>query len=105
MVRVPTSAFHRLKSDEIWHFYEGASITIFAISPVGTLTKTLVGNNPEKGERFQLLIPKGFWFAPKAFLRDGLTLKKAFSGFQKWFLVGWGGDYGFESLKMKQMKK
>lgn len=57
------SAFHRLKSDEIWHFYEGASITIVAISPNGTLSKTLMGNNPDKGERFQLLIPKGFWFA------------------------------------------
>ncbi len=57
------SAFHRLKSDEIWHFYEGSAITIYAISPDGTLTKTFIGNSPEKGERFQLLIPKGFWFA------------------------------------------
>lgn len=57
------SAFHRLKSDEIWHFYEGASLVIFAISPNGTLSKTYVGNNPDKGERFQLIIPKGFWFA------------------------------------------
>ena len=51
------SAFHRLKSDEIWHFYVGSSIIIFAISPGGVLSKTYLGCNPEKGERFQLLIP------------------------------------------------
>ncbi len=57
------SAFHRLKSDEIWHFYDGTTIVIVAISPDGILSKTYVGNNPDKGERFQLLIPKGYWFA------------------------------------------
>lgn len=68
------SAFHRLKSDEIWHFYEGDSITIIAISPGGTLTKTLIGNNPEKGERFQLLIPKGYWFAAIINAKDAFSL-------------------------------
>ncbi len=68
------SAFHRLKSDEIWHFYDGSSITIYAISPKGHLTKTFIGNNPEKGERFQLLIPKGFWFAAYVNYADSYSL-------------------------------
>lgn len=68
------SAFHRLKSDEIWHFYEGSSIVIFAISPDGTLSKTYVGNNCDKGERFQLLIPKGFWFAAIVNALDSFSL-------------------------------
>ena len=68
------SAFHRLKSDEIWHFYEGKTITIIAISPNGTLSKTYIGNNPEKGERLQLLIPKGFWFAASVNDSDSFSL-------------------------------
>jgi len=77
------SAFHRIKSDEIWHFYEGASITIFAIAPDGTLTKTLIGNNPDKGDSLQLLIPKGFWFTafhnnPQSYSLVGCSVSPGF---------------------------
>ena len=77
------SGFHRLKSDEIWHFYEGSTLTIFAISPGGTLTKTYLGNNPEKGDTFQLLIPKGFWFTaslniPESYSLVGCTVSPGF---------------------------
>jgi len=30
-----TSAFHRIKQDEIWHFYAGNALTIHMISPDG----------------------------------------------------------------------
>ena len=77
------SALHRLKSDEIWHFYEGYPITIYAISPGGILTQTYLGNNPEKGYTFQLLIPKGFWFAaslpvPGSYSLVGCTVSPGF---------------------------
>lgn len=68
------SAFHRLKSDEIWHFYEGSALTIIAISPGGNLTKTYLGNNPDKGERFQLLIRKGFWFTASLNVTESYSL-------------------------------
>lgn len=59
------SAFHRLKSDEIWHFYEGSSITVFYIFPTGNFGRMVLGRNPEKQQTFQALIPKGCWFAAK----------------------------------------
>ena len=31
------SAFHRLKSDEIWHFYIGSSVTIYTINKMENL--------------------------------------------------------------------
>ncbi|MEZ5198660.1 MAG: cupin domain-containing protein [Bacteroidales bacterium] len=36
------SAFHRLKSDEIWHFYEGSPISIYFIIPSGKLGKMVL---------------------------------------------------------------
>lgn len=38
------SAFHRLKSDEQWHFYTGSPLTIHEINPAGEHTETQVGN-------------------------------------------------------------
>jgi uncharacterized protein len=62
------SFFHRLKSDEIWHFYTGGSAAeIILLTKVGD-QRLLVGSDPEKGESFQILIPKNTWFA--AHLRD-----------------------------------
>lgn len=59
------SAFHRIKSDEIWHFYAGTSLTIFMIDQKNNLSQTLLGNNPENGEVFQFTVPKEYLFAAK----------------------------------------
>src|ERR671923_529281 len=39
------SAFHRLKSDEIWHFYIGSSITLYIISKMENLSEVKLGSN------------------------------------------------------------
>lgn len=57
------SAFHRLKSDEIWHFYEGAPVSIFIIEKNGRLTTAQLGLNADEGERPQHIIWAGAWFA------------------------------------------
>ncbi|MDH7444368.1 cupin domain-containing protein [Aquimarina sp. 2201CG14-23] len=57
------SAFHRIKQDEIWHFYEGSSLYVHVISPDGIYTRHAVGMNLEKGESPQLVVPAGCWFA------------------------------------------
>jgi predicted cupin superfamily sugar epimerase len=57
------SAFHRLKSDEIWHFYEGSSLNIYTISKTGNLKILKLGNNLVKNETFQITINSGQWFA------------------------------------------
>lgn len=60
------SAFHRLKSDEIWHFFEGESLAVHLISPDGNYTLKHLGKNLAKGEHFQFVIPHGTWFAAEA---------------------------------------
>lgn len=59
------SAFHKIKSDEMWHFYEGDMIEIFTIKPNGVLEKIKLGRNIENGETFQALIPAECWFASR----------------------------------------
>ncbi|GAB4037745.1 cupin domain-containing protein [Spirosoma gilvum] len=59
------SAFHRIKSDEIWHFYAGGPLEVFIINPDGSLRLIRLGNNPERGEVFQDVVPAGCWFGSK----------------------------------------
>ena len=57
------SAFHRLKSDEIWHFYSGTSMLIYIINTKGDLQSLRIGQETEMGDTLQLLLPKNQWFA------------------------------------------
>jgi predicted cupin superfamily sugar epimerase len=57
------SAFHRIKSDELWHFYEGSAITIQMIDKTGKYSMVTLGRDIEKGEVFQYAIPHSVWFA------------------------------------------
>lgn len=50
------SAFHRLASDELWHFYRGDPVTLYLLAEeLETITLGV--------EQFQALIPSGTWFA------------------------------------------
>jgi len=57
------SAFHRLKSDEVWHFYTGSPITVHIIREDTNYSKCLMGSDLAAGHIFQLAIEKGSWFA------------------------------------------
>lgn len=57
------SAFHRIKSDECWHFYSGQPLLVHQIAPAGIYTCTILGNEPERGQQFQQVVPAGHWFA------------------------------------------
>jgi predicted cupin superfamily sugar epimerase len=60
------SAFHRIKSDEMWHFYQGEALEIFVIYPVsGKLDVIRLGDDPDKGETFQAVVPANTWFASR----------------------------------------
>lgn len=67
------SNFHRLKSDELWYYHDGEALTIYMISPEGELITSQLGNNIEKGERPQVLVPKGYIFG-SAMNNDGYAL-------------------------------
>ena len=57
------SAFHRIKSDELWHFYAGDPITIHMIDKKGNYSSQDVGSRIDKGEVLQYLVPANTWFA------------------------------------------
>lgn len=60
------SAFHRIKSDEMWHFYQGEALDIFVIYPEsGRLEVIKLGDNPDGGETFQAVVPANTWFASR----------------------------------------
>jgi predicted cupin superfamily sugar epimerase len=59
------SAFHKIKSDEIWHFYYGDALIVYEITPQGELVQHRLGNDPDKGESFQCVITAGNWFAAR----------------------------------------
>lgn len=59
------SAFHRIQSDECWHFYTGDSVDIHVLHPNGNYELIKLGNNIEIGEQYQAVVPAGAWFASK----------------------------------------
>lgn len=59
------SSFHRLSTDEIFHFYLGDRVEMTQLLPDGSGKVEWLGANLEKGERPQLLVPGGAWQAAK----------------------------------------
>jgi predicted cupin superfamily sugar epimerase len=59
------SAFHRIRQDEMWHFYLGSPIELIEISSEGKVTTTHIGNDLEKEQQLQHLVPGGSWFASR----------------------------------------
>lgn len=57
------SAFHRIKQDEIWHFYEGSPLFVHVIDRSGKYTRHEVGLKLSDGQQPQLTVPAGSWFA------------------------------------------
>jgi predicted cupin superfamily sugar epimerase len=59
------SAFHRIKSDECWHFYAGDPLEIYIIQEHGGITIIHLGNQITKGQLFQYVVPANCWFASR----------------------------------------
>ncbi|OIN99341.1 MAG: cupin [Elusimicrobia bacterium CG1_02_56_21] len=56
------SRLHRIKSDEVWHFYEGGPITVAQIEPDGRVQYTIMGKDAASGQKLQHAVPAGRWF-------------------------------------------
>lgn len=63
LARGDFSAFHRVRSDEVWHHYRGATVLLHEIDPDGALLTTRLGSRIELGERPQRVVPAGVWQA------------------------------------------
>lgn len=75
------SALHRIKSDELWHFYAGGRLNIEVISPAGLYEQKILGNDPVSGESFQAVVSAGSWFGAEAvngFALVGCTVAPGF---------------------------
>lgn len=76
------SSFHRIKSDELWHYYAGAAVLIHLITPEGAATTLQLGPDPGQGQQFQVVIPAGCWFgaepADEGFSLVGCTVAPGF---------------------------
>ncbi|HJV18413.1 MAG TPA: cupin domain-containing protein [Sediminibacterium sp.] len=60
------SAFHRIESDECWHFYEGASLLIHMLDSELGYRLVRLGNHAAAGEVYQAVVPAGCWFASES---------------------------------------
>ena len=77
------SAFHRIKSDECWHFYYGEPLNVYVIDNDGELLTFTLGNDITKGQYFSYCVPANCWFASRptkesAFSYVGCTVAPGF---------------------------
>ncbi|UII30640.1 cupin domain-containing protein [Fulvivirga ulvae] len=77
------SAFHRIKSDEMWHFYDGDPLSVYIITAAGELQVVKLGLDLGKGQQPQAVVPAGCWFAscveaPGSFTLVGCTVAPGF---------------------------
>lgn len=68
------SAFHRIASDEQWHFYDGICLNVYEIKDDGTLIIHKLGLDIDKGEQPQITIAAGSWFGSRVEATGGYTL-------------------------------
>jgi predicted cupin superfamily sugar epimerase len=77
------SAFHRIKSDECWHFYAGDALLIHLIDLDASYRCVRLGDRIEQGDVFQFVVPAMAWFAAEpardsAFALVGCTVAPGF---------------------------
>lgn len=90
------SAFHRLRSDEMWHFYAGSALVVRVIDPAGKYSSILLGSDPKRGEVFQAVVKAGCWFASEVARDSHVSQKRRDMGHPTYALVGCTVAPGFE---------
>jgi predicted cupin superfamily sugar epimerase/mannose-6-phosphate isomerase-like protein (cupin superfamily) len=58
---VDFSAMHRLRTDEVWHFYGGSPIDMLLLYPDGTGRRITLGGDVLSGQWPQFTVPHGVW--------------------------------------------
>jgi predicted cupin superfamily sugar epimerase len=76
------SCFHRIKSDELWHFHAGSSLTIYVLDQQGITTQVL-GSDVVNGQSLQIVIPANCWFGAmvneaESYVLAGCTVSPGF---------------------------
>ena len=68
------SAFHRIQSDELWHFYDGDMLEVFVINAQGSLQLIQLGRDTAQGQVYQATVHAGQWFASRCSVNNGFAL-------------------------------
>ena len=77
------SAFHRIRQDEVWHFYEGSNIVLHLLKPDGSYEKVILGPDIARGQHLQYVVEAGIWFSsevpePNSYALAGCTVAPGF---------------------------
>jgi predicted cupin superfamily sugar epimerase len=77
------SALHRIKQDEVWHFYDGSPLTVHVLDPEGGYSTLKLGRDLRKGETPQGVVKAGCYFGatvddPQSFALAGCTVAPGF---------------------------
>ena len=77
------SAFHRIKSDECWHYYAGDALLIHVLNNNGSYQCIRLGSAIDKGEVLQFVVPANTWFSAECaeecfFVLTGCTVAPGF---------------------------
>lgn len=56
------SRFHRIRSDEVWHFYRGDPLQVIELTEAGNIAVTELGSDIDAGQVLQHVVPAGRWF-------------------------------------------
>ena len=78
------SEMHRLKSDEVFHFYMGDAVEMLQLRTGGHGERVVIGTDLAAGERPQVVVERGVW--------QGSRL----AGGGSWALLGCSVSPGFE---------
>lgn len=68
------SALHRIRQDEGWHHYDGSPLTIHLLTGEGDYSTLHLGKEVAAGQRPQLVVPAGVYFAATVDEADSYTL-------------------------------
>ncbi|MGB8312786.1 MAG: cupin domain-containing protein [Halobacteriota archaeon] len=55
------SALHRLKTDEVYHFYLGDPVEMLQLLPSGSARVIKIGNEIKSGMHLQVVVSRGMW--------------------------------------------
>jgi uncharacterized protein len=60
------SRWHRVLSDEVWHFYEGAPLDLWTAAPDGGSAQRCRIGPPAEGQQAVAIVPPGWWQAARS---------------------------------------
>ncbi len=77
------SKFHKIRQEEVWHYYDGSCALQIYILEKGDLRIEKLGRNQDEEENFQVVVPANCWFAAvpedkEGFILTGCTVAPGF---------------------------